>query len=195
MNFESFHAICYVSEQKSSVHIRNAFMLASTDDIALSLTCFCSFSLPCSLLPVLPCLSSLFILSLWFVPLYMSTFSLVFSRIGHQVQVPVTSSFSSPQYTSFSRYLKNIPLFVNSPGRPFLSLSPSLYLSPLLLSSHSCAPMKYTYWSSKYPVPFPATLWVRLTPYVSNLPSRYRPRVFEHSLSVHVIHVNRRIGP
>ena len=118
---------------------------------------FCSFSLPCSLLSVLPCYSSLCILSLLFIPTYISTFSLIFFRFGHQIQVPVSSSFSSLQYTSFSSSVWRTSPFSSIQDvlfSPCLSLSLPLCFPLFLLSAHSRAPMKYKYRRYKYPVSF-----------------------------------------
>ena len=112
------------------------YLLASTDDTTLWLTCFCSFSLVCSPL-LLPVVHSLSIV-------HSSLYVHVLSRFGHQVQVPVSSSFSSLQYTSFS-----LPIWRTSPPfrqsrTSFFSPCLSLCFPLFLLSAHPRAPMKYT---------------------------------------------------
>ena len=101
------------------------YLLASTDDTTLWLTCFCSFSLVCSplLLPVVHSLS-IYLRFLWF-------------SLGSEIKFKCRSvlPFHLPSTHPFFLYLKNTP----PPFRQFTRTSISLLVS-LSVSLNCCYP-------------------------------------------------------
>ena len=131
------------------------YLLASTDDTTLWLTCFCSFSLYCSFLSICPRSLS--------------------------VRTPSSSAgqfffFITTVHILFPPYLKNIPPFSSIQDVLFLSLSFSLFPSIPVIRTSPCT-HEIHHEGTSTPFPFSASHRVKSVPHVSNLPSLHRPRV------------------